>query len=621
MYTISKWLASLIALLIFLICFSFGLHNKKMQKMTFFYENGFYEKSRAELATINEKKLKYPYAMYQAYLSVGERDFFQARTYLHKAITFSSGKNFLLDMELNACELCCHLADHDLEGMQRSLERFAPLSYDHPIFRFVQGIFAYENGAYFEVVKAWQQLSYFLLQQELTPWGKIALQNLYPQETFQLNLASSFIEIENYFEAREILEQFIRENNSFPMQQNAQFYLGYSYLKEAQHASSDRANSCLKLASFYFDKVFFDQLAERKKKEVLFCIDEMAIKTIKEQTLSAEALTYLIFPLERWKLEENMQKIEKALANRLEKNEGNDLDFFKTFQKIAPVRFFQSLQNNLFSKLQLSLETGSIKTFAPIWNILSSNLETAIQINQLLLSQMLSQLDHLIFSDTEDLQLFQTQIKMLEQKQIPKEQLNAFAHPLFAISTKLWMMPHEEKKAILVMQLAYRLSTKKTVIKTKIENFLLPLFDRAQEANLIERLSTIFDAMIIFHITPKCIDHPTTIANHLEDADYRFHSQHYVQAKALCTWVLKLEPNNQKALKILGLSCYFLGDFEEAHNYLSQLQQQDELTEKARILSEVLGGKSKAELVQIHRFEQHEEHCQLPLETGNLKVD
>lgn len=565
--------------------------------MTFFYEKGFYEKSRNELAKINEKKMKYPYAMYQAYLSIGEKNYPQARGYLNKAMTFSSGNDFLFDLELHICDLCCQLVDHDLGGMQRSLEKLPSHAYDLPLFRFAQGIFSYENGAYLETVKAWKQLNYFLLQQDLSPWGRIALQHLYPQELFQLNLAKCLIEIENYFAAREILEQLLRENYSFALHQKAELYLGFSYLKEAFALSE--AKCALKLAAFYFDKIHFDQLSETA--EVLFCLEELTLKTLEEQELSAEKLTYLIFPLERWGI--NTQKMEETLVNRLERNGEEDLDFFKAFQKIAPAKFFRNLQEQLFVKLQMSLEEGTAN-FSSLWNMLSCNTELATCTQELLLGQMLSRLDKIIFSDSEDLQLFQLQLKMLEQKQITQEHLHAFSNSLFAIATNLWMMPQEEKKATLAMQLAYQLSTKKLIIKTKIEKFLLALFERAQDANLVERLSKIFDAMTLFHITPKCIDHPTTVANHLEDASYRYQCHHFVQAKTLAAWVLKLEPNNQKALKILGLSCYFLGDFEEAYCFLNQLHTPDEQTEKARVLSEVLGRKNKAELVQIQRFEQ-----------------
>lgn len=598
MYAIGKWVALLLIGALSVIGLNNFLHYKKMEKMTFFYEQGFYEKSREELAKINEKRMKYPYAMYQAYLAIGEKEFLQARCYLDKAITFSSGKNLLLEMELNLCNLLCNLANHDLEGMKRSLESFSPSAYDHLLFRFAQGIVAYENGAYIESVKAWEKIHYFLLQQELTPWGTIALEQLYSQDNFELNLASSLIEVENYFAAREILEQLLREKNAFNSQQSALFLLGYSYLKESQILCNEHS---LKLAAFYFDKVHFEQLSEQRQKQILAYLEEVALRALDERVLSSEKLTYLLFPLEHWKQEKTIHKIEALLAARLEKTE--DVEFFKNFQKISPPIFFEKLQEHLFAKLQLSLEKAS-PSFTPLWNMLAYNQAATTKIHELLFAEMIHKLEPLICSDTEDLQLFQSQIKMLEQRQISKEQLNLFSNPLFALSTKLWMMSQEEKKATLLMQLAYRLSSNKTIMKTKIEKFLLPLFDRAQEANLVERLSKIFDALTVFHITPKCIDHPTTIANHLEDANYRFYSQHFVEAKALCGWILKLEPNNQAALKILGLSCYFLGEFEEACFVLNQLQLQDELTEKARILSEVLGGKSKAELVQSQRFQQ-----------------
>src|SRR5262249_51162512 len=129
------------------------------------------------------------------------------------------------------------------------------------------------------------------------------------------------------------------------------------------------------------------------------------------------------------------------------------------------------------------------------------------------------------------------------------------------------------------------LSGNSPFIEKEIAAFLTELYAQAEASNMIRRLSLVYDAMERFEISRQELVSKATVANHLADAQYLFDAHNYPSARRHAAWVLKLDPGNETARKIVGLSYFHLGDHRRALAYLSDLQNPCEEAQKALMLS------------------------------------
>jgi tetratricopeptide (TPR) repeat protein len=151
-----------------------------------------------------------------------------------------------------------------------------------------------------------------------------------------------------------------------------------------------------------------------------------------------------------------------------------------------------------------------------------------------------------------------------------------YAENLYLLAQKTWGQLGQEKRALALLELALSISQFDGQLMKKSEKLLCLLFREAENCNLIERLFWIYDAMQRLGIPCPFSLTPTQIANYLADAQYLYEARRYEYAKLCAGWVLRFEPNNAKALRLFGLSCFQLGDYQRAQKTLVLLTHPDE---------------------------------------------
>ena len=179
---------------------------------------------------------------------------------------------------------------------------------------------------------------------------------------------------------------------------------------------------------------------------------------------------------------------------------------------------------------------------------------------------------------------------------------------LFAHAKVIWQQESQEKKAERLTDLALNLCINKGGMENQITGFLTSLYNSAEESNLIGRLMQIFDAMDHFHINKQELATPGKMANHLADAEYLYHAHNYSLSKAHALWVLKLDPQNEPAQRLVGLSSFHLGEYTRALCSLEKLDNPDEDAQKALMLSQVFASQEQERhLVQIDTLDSFDE--------------
>ena len=185
---------------------------------------------------------------------------------------------------------------------------------------------------------------------------------------------------------------------------------------------------------------------------------------------------------------------------------------------------------------------------------------------------------------------------------------DALSRLLFLHSKLFWYNDMQEKKGLNLMEVALKISDRSPHIEREIASFLASLYTQAENSNMIRRLTLIHGAMERLAINNQQLLSKTTLGNHLADAEYLFKTRNYLAAKTQSLWVLRLDPQNEGARRVAGLSTFHLGEYEKALCHLKSLQNPDEDASNALMLSQLfVNQESKTHLCQIDNVETFDE--------------
>lgn len=596
---------------------------KKLLAARTFLINGSYEQCNEQLSSLNSKKLDLPLALYQGYLFLMQEEFVEAKRLFEESKKEQQHLP-LLQIEATLASALCSYCQGAFDEVLTSLLDGSEQSQKNPWFKLMRGFLAFKEGAYKSVLSLWNDLDYYSIEEETlaSTWGIYCIKAFLKQEDFELQLARALIEENDFILARELLERTKQNATLSYTNSLISMYLGYSYLKEAEQrtidtltsplsfiesieqkieSSIDKQLSYYKLAAFYFERTSISSLEKAHKELIISKLSQKAEEFIQQNVFAAEALIYLITPLQKWQCTEELNHLAELIATKLTLLSA---PHEQAITSIIKSHFENSLFHHMVTEklteiIIEEISKGRIDLFSKEIEIRNSLVANSFYFQQKCINHVFSHLDYAILQDDERLEQLHIYLKLLDNLGEIHNKLPHLTVKLLEQAKVLWQEDGQEIKATKLMQLALNLSPDKGGTKENIEHYLSTLFDQAEASNLIERLNYIYDALIAFKINTKSSIDPSILANHLADAHYRFQTREFLYSKVLSSWVLKLDPHNQEALRLLGLNYYHLGNYQEAITVLQKLFFLDEYTHKALVISEVLSSHDQDHLIEM----------------------
>lgn len=184
-----------------------------------------------------------------------------------------------------------------------------------------------------------------------------------------------------------------------------------------------------------------------------------------------------------------------------------------------------------------------------------------------------------------------------------KEELSS---TLFYQGSLFWQKAGGESKGTALIQLGSEITAHQKAYLKQAELFFKDLFAASERSNTLDRLSLIYDACFTLEIPLSISVCPDKIAHLIADAQYYFSQFDYIEAKNYSGWILKMLPSHQEALKMYGLSCYYLGQSHEAISSLAKIQHPDTQVMKTLMMTKSLPNQEER-LVQTDYIEVLEE--------------
>ena len=559
----------------------------------------------------NVEKLSLPIALYHSYLATHSGHFTESDYFLQTLLERVSApqNDALLVQGYLTQALNAYFANRDGE-ITPLIDRAKQLTHDQSVLMFFEGLSHYLERDYGEAVRYW---SAYTTQEE---WMDALLEHCFPSNWRQLHIAHSLCEEGKYIDSREILEKesHLLDPDPHGYQQLATLFLGLTYLREAHEMPLQQRASYYKLARFYFDHTGREMRFDRERACVAaFMADELALLLMPTSPAALQDWGIaFVHTLEDWGAHDQIAKIATHLTQNLllRRDEGAQALCGRLHREFGGHELQMQMMSQLLEVLarELSYKQGS--SLCSTWHLLQALSNNSRDIQRAVSHLLMNSLLEIVHDDHDN--LMNTRHFLAFWKQLGQERgdYESLGQQLLSYGQLFWQQEGAEEKGTHLLCLATEFCVDKQLCRGQIELFLSQLYVQAENSNMIHRLSLIHDALCYFDHTINEGRDVEKLANHLADAEYLYNTHNWLAAKAHASWVLKLDPSNHKAQRLVGLACFYLGEYSNALNHLQLLPHPDESVHRAIAFSLICENQEKGKhLVQIdniHSFNEDE---------------
>lgn len=542
------------------------------------------------LKSLPSQSTTYPLALYRGYLSQANGRLKEAESLFQTALRepFKGKRNEVL-AEIVLAEgmnAFLEMRDADFCSLIQEARKIGPAS---SYLSFFEGLVHYLHSRYAEALVSWS--SFAPNEDKDSSWLHSSFERFFPYAWRQLHLAHCLVEVGDLILGKEILErESLRETQESELHRLAALFLGLSYLKEGREMLESQRDSFYRLAHFYFDRAGTSLRFSRERglltHHLCFEIEHLLLEDLaKEQ---AKGGLFFIHTLQKWNAHEAIVSLAGQIAQTIlhEPEAKREMICQALRKEFIGSPFLSVLTEKLFNTLALNLQAGETTEVLQAWPLVKALSSRPNLTERQLATLAAEEIFSIVNKDTEDLPFTKQFISFWQSLEHTPQEKEKLTLNLLLQSKLFWQKEGQEPKGRELMSICLQLNDQHPSALKEIETFLNDLYLRAEESNLIERLSYIYDAMCHFGIQKQDLISPSKLANHLADADYQYHTQNYTAATTHAGWVLKLDPENQQALKLVGLSSFHLGEYSKSFTTLSRLSNPDEQSYKILVISQ-----------------------------------
>lgn len=578
--------------------------------LAYLKQNQFLAAEKA-LKALSSQQKAFPLSLYFGYLEQARGRFEKANFFFQMAL--KEPKKGLKDEVLEeillakAANAYFEMHDHEFFPLVETAQKF---STHHASLLFFEGLVKYLQAQYDEALHVWQEFS--IDREEDSQWTISMIERFFPHSWRELHIAHCLVEEGDILSGREILEKQSHQVSDQELHNLATLFLGLTYLKEAQQIPFTQRGTYYKLAHFYFERAkTYDRFA-RERKQIITHVEKEATSLLLTD-LDEEQLKWgfdFIHILQEWKAETAIEKLVDALTEKMLKQSGQEtMHLCQAIRKeFLNTPFHLLLTQKLLAHLAHGLKEGETEDLFEGWAMIESLSSSPKLAAKEIATLTSSEIFQTINRDDKMLTRTRYCIAFWEKLGRHQTERETLARELLMHAKVFWHKEGQEKKGERLMEIALKLSNHHASIQKEIETFLTSLYTLAENSNLIQRLTHIYDAMERFQINKQELVSAAKLANHLADAQYLYQSRNYPAAKTHAFWVLKLDPTSEEARRLVGLSAFHLGEYAGALVYLKQLTHPDENAQKALMLSQVFASQEQEkQICQIDYSDSFEE--------------
>lgn len=556
---------------------------------------GDYNKAETYLSKIKETIPQNQWYLYKGYIDRAKKELEKSTQDLSQAAQIKKEHQpaaLTLEIYLNQA-LNGYLQDQP-ELLSSALKQALNTDPSNPWTVFFSGLNAFKQGNCKEALETWENMGE---RQALSSWMKKAFNEVFSPLWLKLHASRCQIEEGKYLAARQDLIEESRQasNEALP---EINFLIGLTYAKEAEEKPPSASLPYYKLAFSYFNRVpiLEKQYAQQRQK----IISQILAKTKSLiETQSFNDIAFYLSILENWNARPEMKEVASLLIKLL--NSEIDAKQLQHVQELTNIlnrilpqgEIRNSLGKRFEELLSASITEGNVEAMALYWDasqLFSSNPQ---QLKEKVADDIASGILSKIPNDDSELKTTALYLVFWNQLQPSEKKRTAFTSKLITIDESLWEKKGEEQKASKLMLMITPLppANQQKAFLSSIETLLTRLYQAAMQKEDIDKLSFIYQTAEKLHLETLVALQKQNLSDYLEKTQTFFSNKQFAKAKKWGEWVLQIDPQNQQALKIVGLVDYQNADYLQAITYLSRIKERDPELAEPIAISLILTGK------------------------------
>lgn len=585
-------ITSLLFLSVFIIV-AFDSENSLNKAYEHFSREEYYE-ARSLLINGDHTIPLSDFYLYEAYLAREELGLKKSQNYLKQAVDelknkkSSSSLEIYLNLALNAYLL------KEVDNLNVAIEQgsyFAEVN--DPWIHFFKGCHAYLKNDYKEALANWNDSKSRVW---LSNWMKTSFEKLMPTMDIELNFLHTEIENDQFWTARQKLENLLIVANE-TYHQDIHFLLALSYIKEGNKLPFSRrtlayqkANDILMLVSS--TNVRFSQ----GKKDIFNAFEKQLTQQITQDYV--EDLSLYADALERWKADEHLENVSSIVAKVIHEKSliGNSkeaaLFLGKLSEHLPNERLKSLITMKITQHLYQSISRGSLRHLEDYWTVSQQFLAKQGQSYPSLAIVSANKILELVEKDSEDFKLTKSYINLWKKLEKNNQSRYDLALQLISKAQRFWSIDGNFKKATQLIKIAELLPSinEQNQIQQDIQRAIAKMYRQAIMRDHVHEFSHFQTAIHELGLNAAEIVDPQEINNQLADAHYFFNQGRFDVASSKVEWVLQMTPNDLSARKLAALSAYENGKYQAALEHFNYIKERETDLEEAFAISKVLTG-------------------------------
>ncbi len=557
------------------------------------YLHGDFNRAQRELNSAASSIPNYKYHLYQGYLDRNLNNIPSSDENFDKAMEEARIRQLpQLQLEVALNQTLNAYLQNNWDKFKQALSVAQGIDPKNTWVSFFEGLESYQKQDYNKAIDEWsinQDRPY------LSAWMKYAFEDVFNADWTSINISKAQIETGNVSKARDSLLQQSRKANGKSLDE-INFLIGYSFIKEGDKESPEALLTYIKLALPYFQKLPNGPKYDVEKQR----FTDLIVKNI--DSLSARKSIQDLTPIIKYLQSINATQALDQIKNDLVKLLNQDIESKDPTNVVSAATALELIgddheQKEMFSQKLLDvvnqmLANGNVKGISNFWQASKSLSPAPEQHEQEMVEILEKKILETIQSDDNNLTQSKPYISFWYQLGLSARDKEAFANRLLDQAQASWTTLNQPEKGFALVKIVYNLYAQEN--KEAINAKLIPLLDRAlnqsiDQANIgnIENITLLAKDLNLSLPSQKTT---TTSAKILAYAHDQYIKKNWVDAKKHADWVLSLDPQNEQALEISGLSDYQLANYPEAVKFLSKVARPSQEVLESLAVSQVLGG-------------------------------
>lgn len=555
------------------------------------FSKGNFEESAKIIHKLKKDLPKGQYQLYLAYINREKSSLLESSEELIKAeqaAETGAALSILLEIYLNQA-FNAYLTRQP-NNMTLPLEKANKIAKSNPWVNFFQVLQEYLNGNYKTALSQWKDP---INSGFLSPWMKKTFTDTFNSFWYSTRLAQANIALGNYFNAREELEKeskVAKENQL----DDLHLLLGLSYIKEAEEKPFLAATPYYKLAFSYLNRVpMLKGRFTSYRTQILTIIHNQIKLLIGAQSL--QDLSFYTGILESWQDKSGLQQMHKDLIalfdqKTTDRSWNGISDILKALNRHLKPEQYAQVEATLNELFDTALKEEDLSSMNKLWEVMRTFTQSPQEVAKKIADKTAVFIIQIIPIDSLDLFLTIPYLEFWMSVENTASPRYGFASILFSMAENMWLENNQPAKALVLANLSMHvpLLQDQPQFKQYVSSRLAYLYSQSQVENNATLLHLILNAERELHVSFNAKQDPINMTDQLKEAESLLDSKNYLKAQDKSTWILQLEPDNQKALRIAGLSDYYRGNYTQAKTRLSKVKNPDADVSKALSIIEII---------------------------------